>query len=370
MKKKALKVPQSKDIDLFIFSMNINEIEETCQVSRIFRDDSNKLMGYQRTEVKNHVGDIANYITQDGAIIPNSIIIGFNSRTTCREIDGEIFELDIPSGELTGVLVDGQQRVAALRESGRDDFHLSVCAFINDDVEFERQQFLLINSAKPLPRSLIYELLPHSTGVFKEELTRRRLPSLIVQLLNYDAKSPLQGVIKLTTNPHGIIADNSMMKMLDNSLREGALYDFRTPKSDKISASVCESMIDLLNQYYSSMREVFHEDWGKKPKDSRLFHGAGIIALGQIFDEVYYSYKTANSKESFFEFAVKKLRLIKPHCKWSEGYWDFGNDQNGEPIKKHWNQIQNLSNDIGLVTNHLVRVYDQIERGIVVAQSK
>jgi DGQHR domain-containing protein len=59
-----------------------------------------------------------------------------------------------------GLIVDGQQRAAAIREARVDSFPICVTAFIADDDREQREQFILVNSTKPLPKGLIYELLP------------------------------------------------------------------------------------------------------------------------------------------------------------------------------------------------------------------
>lgn len=369
MKKVALKVEQCSDVKLFVTTMDIDEIESICTISRIFRTQDNALEGYQRTELRKHVDNITTYIRSDNALIPNSIIMCLTSDTVVKTLGNGVFELNIPEDTNSAVLVDGQQRVAALRQSGRQDFQYSVCLFINDDTEFERQQFLLINSAKPLPRGLIYELLPHASGVFSDDLTRKRLPSLIVQLLNFEPKSSLKGLIKLTTNPAGLIADNSLMKMVDNSLREGALYDLCEISDGSYSSSDCVEAVDILSIYFRAVREVFYDDWGKRPRESRLFHGVGIIALGQLFDEIYYSYQTKKTQDVFFEYCVKQLFRVKPYCYWSQGYWELGNDSDGEPIVKKWNQLQNFSQDISLVTQYLTNIYGKLERGVPIVKS-
>ncbi|MBM5002110.1 DGQHR domain-containing protein [Vibrio parahaemolyticus] len=370
IKKIALKVEQCCDVNLFVTTMNIAEIESICTISRIFRSEDNTLKGYQRTEMRKHVENIATYIDSDNAVIPNSIIMCLTSKTDIVPVKDGVYELEIPKDTKSAVLVDGQQRVAALRLSERKDFHYSVCLFINDDAEFERQQFLLINSAKPLSRSLIYELLPHASGVFNDDLTRKKLPSLIVQLLNYEPKSPLNGLIKMTTNPEGLIADNSLMRMVDNSLREGALYDFCELSTGTYKAEQCEEAVKILCVFFKAVREVFNDDWGKKPKDSRLFHGVGIIALGQLFDEIYYSYQTKKNQDIFFEYCVKQLFRMKPYCSWSHGHWEFGRDSDGERIVKKWNQLQNLSQDISMVTRYLITVYGKLERGVPIAKGQ
>ncbi|GMM91163.1 DGQHR domain-containing protein DpdB [Vibrio fortis] len=369
MKKKALKIEQSNNIKLFQFNMNLDELESVSMITRIERKH-NVLEGYQRPEVRNHINNIADYLGSEDGIIPNSIIMSLSNDVELQQVDGEIFELVIPNVPKSALIVDGQQRLAALRLSGRRDFYLPVCAFISDDQDFERQQFLLINSAKPLPKSLIYELLPHANGFFNQELTRRKLPSLLVQLLNFDESSPLFGLVKLVTNPIGIIADNSLMKMLDNSLREGALYEYREQAQQTYSPTDCDSMLGLLNDYFRAVKEAFPDDWGKKPKESRLFHGAGIVALGQLFDEIFYSYEVNGGIGSFFDFAKKRLVRLKPFCRWSSGSWDFGMDIDGQPIVRKWNQIQNLSQDINLITDYLTRIYDLQEREVTLVKSQ
>ncbi|MCV5289529.1 hypothetical protein OFB97_29785, partial [Escherichia coli] len=91
---------------------------------------------------------------------------------------------------------------------------------------------------------------------------------LLTQRLNF-GEGPLAGRIKTATNPDGVIADNSMIKMIDASLREGALYRFRDPSTglgDEVK------MVKLLNNFWSAVETVFTDDWDKKPRYSRLLH--------------------------------------------------------------------------------------------------
>jgi hypothetical protein len=37
--------------------------------------------------------------------------------------------------------------------------------------------------------------------------------------------------------------------------------------------------------------------------------------------------------------------------------WNFGTDIDGHPIVRKWNELQNLSKDISLVTDYLVTNY-------------
>nr|WP_325176864.1 hypothetical protein [Pantoea sp. 1B4] len=100
----------------------------------------------------------------------------------------------------------------------------------------------------------------------------------------------------------------------------------------------------------------------KKPRYSRLLHGVGILALGSLMDEidhVHQEYKGENGWTdipSYIRF-VEELNRIKPLCAWSNGTWDFGTDIDGQRIVRKWNELQNLSKDISLITNYLVTNY-------------
>jgi DGQHR domain-containing protein len=59
----------------------------------------------------------------------------------------------------TGWIVDGQQRCVAIRDARVDSFRVCVTAFITESDEEQRSEFILVHSAKPLPKGLIYELL-------------------------------------------------------------------------------------------------------------------------------------------------------------------------------------------------------------------
>jgi hypothetical protein len=71
--------------------------------------------------------------------------------------------------------------------------------------------------------------------------------------------------------------------MLDNSITEGSLYEFRDPKTgDGDVRQMCE----LVNNFFCAIVETFPEDWEHKPRRSRLVHGVGIIAMGYLMDAI------------------------------------------------------------------------------------
>ena len=163
--------------------------------------------------------------------------------------------------------------------------------FIAGDSTEQTEQFILVNSTKPLPKGLIYELLPTTGGRLPTPLERRRFPAQLLARLNIDEDSPLQGMIHTPTVPDGIIKDNSVLRMLEHSLSDGVLYRFKTRGSNDGDE---ESMLEILNAFWSTVAEVFPDAWGISPKRSRLMHGAGIVSLGFVMDAIADRYRKKN----------------------------------------------------------------------------
>ncbi|EGU0733476.1 hypothetical protein JEB08_004506, partial [Salmonella enterica] len=100
----------------------------------------------------------------------------------------------------------------------------------------------------------------------------------------------------------------------------------------------------------------------KKPRNSRLLHGVGILALGSLMDEIDQVHQDYKGEPGWTEIPsytrfVEELHRIKPLCAWSSGVWNLGTDIDGQPIVRKWNEVQNLSKDISLVTDYLVTNY-------------
>jgi hypothetical protein len=75
-------------------------------------------------------------------------------------------------------------------------------------------------------------------------------------------------------------------------------------------------------------------------------HGAGIVSLGFLMDAIADRYRNVGiPTEKHFH---KDLRRLRDICRWTEGFWDFGPGQ-----QRKWNELQNTSKDINLLTNFL-----------------
>jgi hypothetical protein len=165
--------------------------------------------------------------------------------------------------------------------------------------------------------------------------------------LNYDEDSPLKEMICTPTTPEGLIKDNSLLKMLENSLSDGVLFRFRA--SDAEDPDI-EGMLRILKAFWSATAKTFKGAWKLPPRKSRLMHGAGIVSLGFIMDAIADRLRpTRLPKEKDFEDDLDSLREI---CRWTDGYWEFG-----PGAQRKWNEIQNTPKDIQLLANYLLVQY-------------
>jgi DGQHR domain-containing protein len=353
----AIEVSQGPGRTLYSFAIDGKLIPSFAAVSRIHRNGSVK--GYQRPEVLAHIDEIRSYLESVSPMVPNAIVLALDPRVRFEPSDGPSSHysrtgtLVIPvddgakDSEKPGFVVDGQQRLAAIRDAAILTFPICVTAFLTDSVSEQAEQFILVNSTKPLPKGLIYELLPSTGARLPLLLERRRFPALVLERLNHSEDSPLYKMISTPTTPEGLIKDNSVLRMLENSLTDGILYRLRDPQSGQDDP---EAMLVVLSAFWAAAREVFSDAWGLPPKRSRLMHGAGIVSLGFIMDAIADRHRRSGlpSLEQF----RRDLKPLKDVCRWTEGYWDFGPGQ-----QRKWNEIQNTSKDIQLLANYLLVQY-------------
>src|SRR6266702_1376538 len=240
----ALEVRQGDGRVLYSFAVDGKELPSFAAVSRIRRDGDAEVEGYQRPEVLSHISSIRRYLESEAPMIPNALVVAFDKRVQFELLPGAPSvsyarpgtliipaSADLADEDKPVWIVDGQQRSAAIRDARIDSFPVVVTAFITDSDEDQRSQFILVNSAKPLPKGLIYELLPATSGALPVPLQARRFPAILLRRLNCEVRSPLYRKIRTPTRPEGIVKDNSILRMLENSLSDGALYSFRNPSS-------------------------------------------------------------------------------------------------------------------------------------------
>jgi DGQHR domain-containing protein len=355
----ALEIRQTATRWLYSFAVDGKLLSRFAAVSRVHRTSEMTIGGYQRPEVASHVAGIRAYLESEDPLLPNAIVVAFDSRVRfvghTRGTRGyaRAGELLIPTdprweeGDKPGWIVDGQQRVAAVREAQVDAFPLCVTAFITDSAAEQRTQFILVNHTKPLQPGLVRELLPDTEGTLPRLLRHKRFPSRLLEQLNNQRLSPLRRMIATPTRPEGVIKDNSIIRMLENSLTDGALYHLRDPRT---GAGDVEAILAILFDYWDTVREAFPDAWGLPARRSRLMHGAGIVSMGFFMDAICDRFLPRRYPKRH-EFAAEVAK-IAPACKWTSGHWDFS------PLPRRWNDLQNTPRDVQILTDFLLTRYE------------
>jgi hypothetical protein len=197
----------------------------------------------------------------------------------------------------------------------------------------------LINNTRPLPKTLIYELLPNVEGL-PQRFTAKRFAAQIVNRLNFTPGSALHGEIRQHTNPQGTISDTAVQKFVMNSASNGAIREFI--KFDDFE----DRSFNIINEFFEAVKVVFGPEWvGMSPYTSRLRHGAGVVAMGFVMESLFSS-DDATTRDGF----IPGLELLKPYTAWTSGQWEM-KDGSIRP----WNKIQNTPTDVTELIDSLLK---------------
>lgn len=330
---------QASGRDIFTFCASVQDIFQFATVDRIGRTPDGELKGFQRPHVAKHISEIRDYLSEPDAILPNAVVIAFPGNATLSNSSNGTGTVTIECGQATpAYVVDGQQRLAALNSLRGKRFEVLVAGFICQDLEELKRQFILINNARPLPKSLIYELLPTS-GQMPSRLSTRATAAQLVERLNFDESSSLYREIRMHTNPKGVVRDTAIQRVVMSSFGDGVLRTLAANDSSQ------EKAFQFLSNFYGAVKESFRDDWhGKTPRTSRLVHGVGIISLGYVA-EFLHSKCQAFTRAEF----CAGLRPLVGRTRWSSGSWEFGSGDT-----RPWDSLQNVARDWMQLADHLI----------------
>ena len=226
-------------------------------------------------------------------------------------------------------------------------FPICVTAFMAKSEEEQRSQFILVNSTKPLPKGLIYELLPATERDSSCRAAAASASGPTARGPQPDAGITFFGLIATPTTPDGVIKDNSILRMLDNSITDGMLNQLRLDPSDAESINLGAN---LVTAFWSAVKASFPDAWGVDARKSRLMHGVGIVSLGFVMDAIAERYLPTRTPQ-VADFEADLVPLIET-CRWTSGYWEFGPN-----AVRRWNELQNTSRDLQLLANYLLFEY-------------
>ena len=359
---RALHTTQGEGLDVYAFFIKGGDIVRVADISRIERDAADELKGFQRPEIRQHVKGIVEYLNQGDVLFPNAIILALApdvkfaaSRGSKPAGDTRVSEsgtLTLPiyaEGQRVAWIVDGQQRSIALSQAQHKDLAVPVIGFVSDRLSVQREQFILVNKAKPLPTRLINELLPETaTFVLPRDLVARKVPAELVSTLNQDPASPFFRLVKRASDrgtSEAVVTDTALLSLIKSSLSNplGALAPFKSVGRE--GGGDVAGMYRILTTYWSAVKAVFPDAWGKDPKQSRLMHSAGLMAMGLLMDAIY-ARLPPNSEVAAVQ---RELDKVAPSCRWTKGTW--------ETLGLAWNELQNTPPHVKKLQDTLVRAY-------------
>lgn len=353
----AMRTRQTADHELFLFFLPGASIARMADISRLGRDRDRRLVGFQRRAIRQHIRGIADYLNRGDGLFPNAIILALGSEAAFRPVRGQrpsdgvthgTLSLPLkPAGQRAAWVVDGQQRSLALAESRHPDLPVPAVAFLAGDPQIQREQFILVNKAKPLPPRLIDELLPEVDALLPADLTGRKIPSILCERLDLDPASPFYGLVNRESTrgeKTAVVSGAALMDLIHKSLDNpaGALAPF---KGSDHRDSDLEQMFAILCQFWSGVRDTFPEAWGLDQKRSLLMHPAGLKAMGALMDRIMT--RAPHSDDPLIEIA-RSLASIKPQCRWTEGNW--------ERLGLEWHQVRNNAVHVKALARQLIRL--------------
>lgn len=361
LKLNALRLEQNSDAPLYVFGVDGRLIHQFASVQPANRSADGVLSGYQRTRVERHIMEIHDYLETDHSILPNAIVLALREAVTFEPIKGVlrnewgtpgILLIPLPRGrELKPcVIVDGQQRVAALAELGPNRvFPVVVVAFQSLSEEHQRDQFILVNKTKPLPRDLVNELLPGTSVRLPKGLALKKVASTVLQRLRFERDSPFYRRIRglgpdSETNN---ISPNGLLDVISSSIRKrGVLFEYWDANGETHDVA---GMTALLKVFYEGVRRTWPDAWEQSPWTSRLVHGVGIVAMGSVMERVMNEVQMSSPRAA--AMVHHRLEPLTDACAWTEA------DGNWPGLNVPWNWFQNTSQDKQKLSSYLLSVY-------------
>jgi len=369
------------NVEVFSGWVEGKKVRDIAKIVHITREGK-YIHGYQRSELPKHIESIKDYVESPNSTILANLVIGFKSEAVKFEKfkgSDEFGYLDVsyypemPSSELPGSIVDGQQRSGGVKNSFHKNYPLPVSIFISDNESDYIQQFLILNLGKALT-SVQLNALALNDEIYKPPaLALKAFPLSVCQELGFGGTPlytpPLKDLIKSNGFPQGIIAESSITEFVSNVERM-VLKAINVRVNQDLDKESKKLFIEIVNNFWFAVTNVFRNDWKEinSMKKTYIAHGTSIYGFSYLCRQmlrVFLEDKTEKSVNipeiSFFE---KELKLIAHKCHFSTGVWSIGlersDEEDGADIKfnRRWNDFQNTTSEKQLFAGNLLKIYE------------
>lgn len=165
------------------------------------KDDFDQYLGIQRELDNSRVDEIGKYVNMIDATFPTSIILAlFSENATFNEATKE---MEISRQEGVAKIIDGQHRIAGLKNYTGKSFEVNVTIFIDMEIEDQAMVFATVNLKQTkVSKSLAYNLYQYATTMSPQKTCHD-----IAKLLNSKTNSPFYNHIKILGKATGKIEE-------------------------------------------------------------------------------------------------------------------------------------------------------------------
>lgn len=295
--------------------------------------------GYQRAVSLPRARKFSRYV--DTEISPPAILANIRD-VDKNKINYSNGQLEIPD-EITLWLVDGQHRVAGLKElvdSAPDkysDLQFPVIIMVGADVYEEAKQFVIINTSQKRVRTDLGERfilrqakIEGITKLLQKGIRNLEwIPTAIqtVDQLNADDHSIWYNRIRLPNEPKGvtIVSQKAFSDSLKPLLKEDEIF-FGKPAT---------FVAPVVNRYWEAIKEVCPEPF-ENPEGYVMLKTTGVVTLHAILPKILRRIGNESPQKSDFVNVLKKIDRVKDTSLWEspEGEYSRMTGQKGFLIIK------------------------------------
>ena len=296
--------------------------------------EGSKDQGYQRAAEKSHIAQIATYIQNKEAMLPNAILLNSRKPLGFVESDKEsrAGTINLKPGDVLWN-VDGQHRVAGLRKAIEEDGNLGLTDFFVPVVianglskNEEMNQFFTVNKTQKGVRTDLTERLicqKAKTDSGRDDVRANGQYWIIkaVKITDYlnAQPGPWQGRIQVpNTSTKAPAKQASVTKSLQPLLKGGFLED----QSESLA---CQLML----VYWKAVQDVFPEAF-IDPKEYAIQKTAGFFPLHAVANRIF---KICHAENKAFKQS-KIAELLREATEKAEITTDFwrGDDPKGATL--------------------------------------
>ena len=291
--------------DFFIGTIEAKELVAIsfADIRRPDGRDIERYIGTQRDLSEVRVAEIAKYVGTVDACFPTSVILAISSERA--NFNKQTSTLVVDRDPEVAKIIDGQHRIAGLKNYVGPQFDVNVTIFIDMELEDQAMVFATINLKQTkVTKSLAYDLYEYAKARSPQKTSHN-----IAKLLNYREGSPMRNCIKILGKASGVetesITQATFVDRLMRLMTKDAMVDkdllkrkktlprashfdsqkllFRNRFIDEEDAQIAR----IIWNYFLAVQLKWPKAWVSREKGHILGRTTGFAALLRVLPDVY-----------------------------------------------------------------------------------